>query len=86
VLESFAEPVVGPRGVLVEGIRASAGVAIAADPGEVADALVRADLAMYTAKSEGGSSVVLDASVVVDEGRHRAARSEVKAGAPHAED
>jgi diguanylate cyclase (GGDEF)-like protein len=85
VLQSFAEPVVGQRGVLVDGIRASAGVAIAADPGAVADALVRADLAMYAAKSEGGSSVVLDASVVVEAGRPRV-RSEVKVGASTVED
>lgn len=79
VLASFAEPVVGPHGVLVDGIRASVGVAVAAHPGEVADALVRADLAMYAAKSEGGSTVV------VDEGRLRA-RSAVKVGVSPAED
>ena len=85
VLQSFAEPVVGQQGVLVDGIRASAGVAIAADPGAVADALVRADLAMYAAKAEGGSSVVVDEAHVVDERRFRA-RSAIKVGALPAED
>lgn len=60
LLASFAEPLVGPHGVLSDGIRASIGVAIAADAGGVSDALVRADAAMYVAKAEGGSGVVVD--------------------------
>jgi diguanylate cyclase (GGDEF)-like protein len=83
VLASLAGPVVGPHGVLVDGIRASVGVAISPDPGGVADALVRADLAMYAAKTGGGSAVVVDEGPIGD---RSGARNGVKVGAASAED